>query len=141
MDPERLHQRALEVAAWAAPSRDSGRALEEWLDDRVADAVASVLGEDEAIEQSAGVLLENSAYHFVVELFGTPPDLALAAVAAFNRLPYSSRTAFFALVIDQEAPEAYAARVRIALPDLRKRVMDGVYAVSAPDWGRKGKLP
>ena len=76
------------------------RQFDQWLDQRIDQAITGLLDEDRAVAAGRETLRSASGHTFLRDVFGVDtPDLLRASVA-FNGLQERSRHAFMALVVE-----------------------------------------
>ena len=129
LDAERLRLSALVLCALRAREWRGRPALGRWLEERLEEALADALAEDEepARERADG---RNGSWAELGTSVGLDGRELHAGCARFNRLPREQREAFFALVLEGASPDAesrargltlteFARRARAALEALR----------------------
>lgn len=114
VDAERVLLRAQALCALLGASWRGEPELEEWLDQRVEEALAGILAEESAS----------------LEAFARPlaldPRALGRACASFNRLAIESREAFVALVLESREPDRFAARQGLSLSEIARRARAGL---------------
>ena len=101
LDAGRVHLRTLALCARQACHYRGHPSLEEWLNDRVDEAVTQLL-EEESLQ------LEGDAWASLAEPLGLDPLDAHSACRTFNLLSFEERHAFFRLIIEGEQPTLVA---------------------------------
>ena len=111
VDDERLFERALLRAAFAARTWDDSETLVAWLDERADEAIDDLLWQDEEGLRAGAESLEgwDERYTFLVYMLGIEPRLARRAAVAFNGLDQRIRSAFFTLLIEEKSVDECVA--------------------------------
>lgn len=135
LDVERALLSAQALCALHAASWRGEPALARWLDQRVEEALATVLSE-ESLEADSAEPLEL----FAAPLALDPRDLARAC-ARFNRLSFEQREAFFALVLDGVAADRLARSRGLSLTELARRARAGLELFRRAARGRESARP
>jgi hypothetical protein len=108
---------ALQSSSWRGVPE-----LPTWLEERVEDALASVLSEEGSAAEGG---LAESLGLFAEPLGLGAVDLAQAC-ARFNRLPFEQREAFFALVLESAGADRLARTRGLSLSELARRARAGL---------------
>jgi len=102
-----------------------------WVKQRVDEALADVLLEDEELYSDGGVVDFGADFHHVslVHSFGIEPNSTLAASVRFHRLPEKTRRSFFALLVEKFSVERCVAQGLGPRHHLRLEVREGLNAL------------
>ena len=102
-----------------------------WVKQRVAEALADVLLEDEELYSDGGAVDLGEDFHHqsLVHSFGIEPHRTLAASVRFHRLSERTRRSFFALLVEKLSVERCVAQGLGPRHHLRLEVREGLKAL------------
>jgi hypothetical protein len=111
IDVARLQLRSVARIARAAPGRDGGVPLSEFIAERIDFSTQELIQEDREAELSGIPCAdpEDGRFTFLTETLGIPTPLARRACVAFNYLPERVRCAYFAVLVQGKTVNRYVA--------------------------------
>lgn len=121
VDADRAHLRALARCARAAMRYHGKPEIDEWVDERVREALTEIVREDAEAARSSAPPDAGSAFEALARPLGLDPAHMRSACAAFNCLPIDERRAFFDWVVRGRALDRLAAEARTNASEIARR--------------------
>lgn len=118
VDGMRLHYRALAHVAREGSAYRGTPALDIWIADRVRRSLKECLEEDRIAHRSGSPaeVEGDPLLEFLAGTLGVPREHLRRGILQFNAAPYEARSAFFAVVVEQQDIVQFAADNHISVP-------------------------